>query len=163
MALKQTFCGVVFALIVMNVIYFLPFSNCTNLAENISSHCDDDLSRNMIGLDWIFFGFFVALFMSCYVRIYLLLRSIEEPYSPISGSNISLIESIPTNHYSSSSLVKFRSSSACISATAFWPTPSSLASVLILALSSKEIKKSLLNVFNEIACLIASIFVTQLR
>ena len=103
MALKQTFCGVVFALIVMNVIYFLPFSNCTNLAENISSHCDDDLSRNMIGLDWIFFGFFVALFMSCYVRIYLLLRSIEEPYSPISGSNISLIESISTNHNSSSS------------------------------------------------------------
>ena len=85
MALKQTFCGVVFALIVMNVIYFLPFSNCTNLAENISSHCDDDLPRNQFQLG--FWGFWLFIFWSLFIYhillIYLLLRSIEEPYSPI--------------------------------------------------------------------------------
>ena len=90
MALKQTFCGVVFALIVMNVIYFLPFSNCTNLAENISS---DDLPPGFWGF-WLFI--FWSLFIYHILLIYLLLRSIEEPYSPISGSNISLIESIST-------------------------------------------------------------------
>ena len=77
MALKQTFCGVVFALIVMNVIYFLPFSNCTNLAENISS---DDLPPGFWGF-WLFI--FWSLFIYHIILIYLLLRSIEEPYSPI--------------------------------------------------------------------------------
>ena len=86
MALKQTFSGVVFALIVMNVIYFtVKYSNCTNLAENISSHCDDDLPRNQFQLGFWGFWLFIfwSLFMSCYVEIYLLLRSIKKPYSPI--------------------------------------------------------------------------------